>query len=98
MAIIILMLKQKIIYILNVYFCLIAGDKVSSIRVPRVVNQLVDFGKDYARENPVTALILLALCLTSSAPVLIFLVFAVLTILVTFLGFLFVEGKEKRGK
>ncbi|CAL8143166.1 unnamed protein product [Orchesella dallaii] len=68
------------------------GDKITSIRAPRVISQLIDFGRDYARENPVTALILLALCLTSLAPVLIFLVFAVATILVTFLGFLFVEG------
>ncbi|ODM94043.1 Promethin [Orchesella cincta] len=68
------------------------GDKVSSIRAPRVVSQLVEFGREYARENPVTALILLALCLTSLAPVILFLVFAVATILVTFLGFLFVEG------
>lgn len=51
--------------------------------------------KSYAVENPVTAVFIFAVFVASALPISIFLGFAIATVLVSFLGFLFVEGKKK---
>ncbi|XP_021968480.1 uncharacterized protein LOC110863469 isoform X2 [Folsomia candida] len=66
------------------------GRRVSNIHP--VVNSWIQFAKNYAAENPMTALTALALAITCAIPVVVFLTFALITLLVTFTGFLFVEG------
>jgi len=68
------------------------GRRVSSIQLPPVVNSWIQSGKKYAKENPMTAVTLLALAVSCALPVVAFLTFALITLLVTFTGFLFVEG------
>ena len=84
-----------IIY-LWVFFVLydFTGNQLSSLRsrIPSKVNELIDNGKDYAKSNPLTFLTIVALVLSCSLPVLVFLAFAIITVAVTFIGFLFVEG------
>ena len=69
-------------------------EKFNSVNVPPYVVQAGNAAKNYVRENPVTSLVLLSLCGACAIPVLVFLAFAVITILVTFAGFLFVEGEK----
>lgn len=68
------------------------GQRMSSFRVPPAVNSFWESCKKYAAENPMMAMTILALVITCAAPVIVFLSFALITLLVTFIGFLFVEG------
>jgi len=68
------------------------GRRVSSIQLPPVVNSWIQSGKKYAKEHPMTAITVLALAISCALPVVFFLTFALITLLVTFTGFLFVEG------
>jgi hypothetical protein len=68
------------------------GRRVSNIKLPPVVNKWIDGGKKYAADHPVVAMVALALAISCAIPVVIFLTFALITLLVTFTGFLFVEG------
>jgi len=65
---------------------------MSTIQVPPAVNRVMESGKNYAKENPMMTLTVVAVALTCAIPILIFLSFAVATLLITFIGFLFVEG------
>ena len=69
---------------------------MSNIQLPPVVNNYIESGKVYATEHPMTAMTVLALAITCAIPVVVFLTFALITLLVTFTGFLFVEGMLKR--
>jgi len=66
---------------------------MSSIQLPPMVNSAVESSKNYAAENPMTAVVFVALALSCAIPVIVFLTFAFVTLLVTFAGFLFVEGE-----
>jgi len=68
------------------------GRRVSNIQLPPMVNKWIDGGKKYAAEHPVVAMVALALAVSCAIPVVVFLSFALITLLVTFTGFLFVEG------
>jgi hypothetical protein len=68
------------------------GQRMSSFRVPPAVNSFWESCKKYAAENPVMATTILALVVTCAVPVIVFLSFALITLLVTFIGFLCVEG------
>jgi len=68
------------------------GQRMSSFRVPPAVNSFWESCKKYAAENPVMAMTILALVITCAVPVIVFLSFAAITLLVTFIGFLCVEG------
>jgi len=68
------------------------GRRMSTIHLPPVVNTWVESAKSYAAENPMTAVTILALAISCAIPVVMFLSFALITLLVTFTGFLFVEG------
>lgn len=72
----------------------ITGQRMSSFRVPPAVNSFWESCKKYAAENPVMATTILALVITCAVPVIVFLSFALITLLVTFIGFLCVEGKK----
>jgi hypothetical protein len=74
-------------------FVSFSGDKFSNIRVPPFVSRILELLRSYAYENPVTSVLILAVAIACSLPISVFLGFAVATILFTFLGFLFVEGK-----
>jgi hypothetical protein len=74
-------------------FLVIPGRRMSSIQLPPMVNSAVESSKNYAAENPLTALTVLALVITCAIPVIVFLSFALITLFVTFAGFLFVEGE-----
>jgi len=68
------------------------GRRMSTLKFPPGLNWVLESGKNYATENPLTALTLLALGITCAIPVVVFLSFAFATLLITFIGFLFVEG------
>jgi len=68
------------------------GRRVSNMQLPPVVNKWIDGGKKYAAEHPVVAMVALALAISCAIPVVVFLTFALITLLITFTGFLFVEG------
>lgn len=68
------------------------GRRMSNVQLPPVINNAVESSKNYAAENPMTAVVIVALALSCAIPVCVFLSFAFVTLLVTFAGFLFVEG------
>ena len=57
------------------------------------ISQKLERGKQYAIEHPVVTMFALITLVFCSVPLLCFIGFALTTFLVTFIGFLFVEGK-----
>jgi hypothetical protein len=56
------------------------------------INEFLDLAAVYLVQHPIMALFLLSMALCCGIPVLMFVVFAVLTVILTFTGFIVIEG------
>lgn len=57
------------------------------------VTELVDSASDKLAEHPVLGFTLLAMALSCGLPIVIFIIFAIISVIFTFAGFIFVEGR-----
>jgi hypothetical protein len=56
------------------------------------IYEFLDVAAVYLVQHPIMALVLFVIVLCCGIPVLVFVVFAVLTVILTFTGFVFIEG------
>lgn len=57
------------------------------------ITELIDAAGDKLAEEPVLGFAVLAMALSCAVPVVIFIIFAIISVIFTFAGFIFVEGK-----
>jgi hypothetical protein len=80
---------------LFVFFCIIGQQIVlGAQRIMRELHiyEFLDMAAVYLVQHPIMALFLFAMALCCGIPVLMFVVFAILTVILTFAGFIVIEG------
>lgn len=56
------------------------------------ITELIDAAGDKLAEEPVLGFAVLAMALSCAVPVVVFIIFAIISVIFTFAGFIFVEG------
>jgi hypothetical protein len=88
-------LLADLFLILLMFFC-ISGQQIVLVaqQIMRELHiyEFLDMVAVYLVKHPIIALFLFAMALCCGIPVLMFVVFAVLTVIFTFTGFIFIEG------